>query len=123
MAKAFTKKLEAYPVHKALRGIAYRTISKGSSIEPVEVDYVPVKKGSKVEGHIHAKSNAFCLILEGSGAVIVGGKKIKIKKNDIISIPAGTWHEFYASKKEKLVFLSIQNPPIGDDYVFDRKFR
>ena len=121
MKKAFTKKLEEYPVYnKAPRGITYKRISVGSSVEPVEVDYAPIRKGRKIEGHRHAKSNALCFILEGSGTILLNNKRVKIKKNDVINIPVGTWHEFSASKKEKLAFLSIQYPPLGDDFIFYR---
>ena len=119
MAKSFVRSLKSYSTHKAPRGIAYRKIAANSSIEPVEVDYVPVKKGSHIGRHIHAQSNAFVLVLEGSGAVVLGGKRVTIKKNDVVNIPAGTRHQFFASNKEKLVFLSIQYPPIGDDYIFE----
>ncbi len=117
--KPFVKTLKAYSVHKAPKGIQYVQISAHSSIEPVEVDYVPVEKASNIEGHVHSKSNALCCILEGSGIVVLGSKRVKIRKNDVVNIPAGTWHEFFASDKENLVFLSIQYPPIGDDYIFE----
>jgi mannose-6-phosphate isomerase-like protein (cupin superfamily) len=118
--KPFVKSLKSYSLYEAVKGINYRQISAHSSIEPVEVDYVPVEKASKIEGHMHAKSNALCCILEGSGMVALDGKRVKIRKNDVVNIPVGTWHEFFASDKEKLVFLSIQYPPIGEDYVFER---
>lgn len=113
------KHLKDIPIHKAPKGIIYQKIAQGSSIEPVEVDYVPVKKGKSIPGHIHEKSNAFVLILEGSGSIMLNKKEVRVKKNDIIDIPAGTWHEFHA--KEDLLFLSIQYPPIKEDYVFHKK--
>ncbi len=119
--KPFVKNLKSYSLYEASKGINYRQISADSSIEPVEVDYVPIEKASKIEAHKHEKSNALCCILEGSGMVVLNGKRVKIRKNDVVNIPAGTWHEFFASNKEKLVFLSIQYPPIGDDYIFENK--
>ena len=119
-SKPFVKSLKSYSLHEIVRGIKYRKISDSSSIEPVEVDYVPVEKASKVEGHMHAKSNALCCILEGSGTVALEGKRVKIRKNDVVNIPSGTWHEFFASDKENLVFLSIQYPPIREDYIFEK---
>ena len=105
-------------MHRAPRGIAYRKIAEKSSIAPVEVDYVPVSRGMQLQAHLHRKSNAFCIILEGSGTVMLGKKTRKVRKADTIDIPAGTWHSFKASKKTGMVFLSIQYPPIKEDYLF-----
>ena len=118
MVKEFVKNLKDISFYKAPKGIAYRKMAVGSSIHPIEVDYVPVQKGKSIPGHIHEKSNAFVFILQGSGTVTLGTKTIPVTKDDIINIPCGTWHEFHASSLEDLVFLSIQNPPIGRDYLF-----
>ncbi len=118
MSKPFIKSLKDIPLHRAPKRIAYYKLATDSSISPIEVDYVPVGKGKTIEGHIHQKSNAFCLILECSGVVLLEKETKKITKGDIVNIPAGTWHQFTASEKEGLVFLSVQNPPIGNDYLF-----
>ncbi len=120
MKKEFVKHLKEVPIHKAPKGITYQKIALGSSIEPVEFDYVPIKKTKSIAGHIHKNSNALVFILKGSGSVVLGKKKFLIKKDDIINIPAGTWHEFHASKKENLIFLSVQHPPIKNDYIFKK---
>jgi len=120
--KAFVKNIGDYVIHNAPKGIRYWKIANGSNIEnSVEVDLVPVEKGAEIPGHIHKKSNALALVVSGSGKVTLGDGGYNVRKGDIINIPAGVYHDFKASEDEELTFLSVQNPPINNDYVFSRR--
>lgn len=119
--KPFVKNLAEYAVHNAPKGIRYWKIASGSSIERQnEVDLVPVPHGRDIPGHIHKRSNALVLILSGSGIAEIGNERREIDRFDVVNIPAGTYHAFEASPKEDLMFVSVQYPPIGNDYVFSR---
>jgi glucose-6-phosphate isomerase len=64
------------------------------------------KEFKMTTGHSH-KSEEVYLFLKGKGFIILNKKKIKVKENDIISVPSNVWHRVVNTGKEKLVFLSI----------------
>jgi len=57
-------------------------------------------------GHKHNADEVY-LILKGKGKVIIGNKKINIKRGDLITVPANKYHRNINTGKEKLVFLTI----------------
>jgi oxalate decarboxylase/phosphoglucose isomerase-like protein (cupin superfamily) len=57
-------------------------------------------------GHSHNVEEVY-LVLKGKGKMIMGNKKIQIKKDDLITIPKNVWHRSINTGKEKLVFLTV----------------
>jgi len=57
-------------------------------------------------GHSHNAEEVY-LVLMGKGKMIIGNKKIQIKKDDLITIPKNVWHRSINTGKEKLVFLTV----------------
>jgi glucose-6-phosphate isomerase len=57
-------------------------------------------------GHSHDAEEVY-LVLKGKGNVIIGRKKITIKKDDLITISKNVWHRTVNTGKEKLVFLTV----------------
>ena len=86
-------------------------LAKDSGLRGVGVDYVVVKKEKVLKSHYHNIPNVLILVLEGHGILKLDGKNFRIKKGDVITIPPKTSHGFKTSK-DRLVFLSIQSPPI-----------
>ena len=104
--------------HVAPRGIKYRRLSDLASLSgSVEVDHVLVKKGDRITKHRHAHSSALCFIIKGAGSIVLGARAYPIAAGNVVNIPAGIDHAFHAGDAD-LVFLSVQHPPIADDYVF-----
>ncbi len=71
-----------------------------------ELRYFEIATGgfSTLERHEHVHA---VLILRGTGTAIVGGEVIELKTNDIVTVPAMTWHQFRATRGEPLGFLCM----------------
>jgi len=60
----------------------------------------------RTRGHKHNAEEVY-VFLKGRGHIIVGNKKIKIKKGDLVTIPVNKYHRVVNTGKGKLVFLTI----------------
>jgi uncharacterized cupin superfamily protein len=72
----------------------------------VNIDHV--KPGAKsVKYHSHSKQEEFFLILQGSGTLRLGGKKLAVKTGDFFAKPAGQGiaHQFINTGSEVLKIL------------------
>lgn len=71
-----------------------------------ELRYFEIAAGgfSTLERHEHVHA---VLILRGCGAAMVGGEVIELKTNDLVTVPAMTWHQFRATRGEPLGFLCM----------------
>ncbi len=71
-----------------------------------ELRYFEIATGgfSTLERHEHVHA---VLILRGTGTAMVGGEVIELKANDIVTVPAMTWHQFRATRGEPLGFLCM----------------
>jgi mannose-6-phosphate isomerase-like protein (cupin superfamily) len=49
------------------------------------------------------------IIFRGSGQCLLGDSVHEVKTNDLITIPAWTWHQFRATTGEPLGFLCMVN--------------
>jgi quercetin dioxygenase-like cupin family protein len=88
-----------------------------------ELRYFEMDAGghSSLERHEHAHA---VMILRGRGDCLVGDEVRPVRPLDLISIPAWAWHQFRATKGEKLGFLCMVNVkrdrpqlPTEDDLV------
>lgn len=73
-----------------------------------ELRYFEVAPGghSTLERHEHMHG---VLILRGRGHCLVGATVISLETNDLIKVPAWSWHQFRATKGEPLGFLCMVN--------------
>lgn len=71
-----------------------------------ELRYFEVAAGgfSTLERHQHVHA---VLILRGSGIAMVGGEVMELSTNDLVTVPALTWHQFCAARGEPLGFLCM----------------
>jgi mannose-6-phosphate isomerase-like protein (cupin superfamily) len=73
----------------------------------------------EVKKHKHAVHTENVCILEGEGEMLLGDKTFKVKKGDIIFIPAGTPHALKVTSSVPVKVLSIQSPGFdGKDRIF-----
>jgi len=99
-------------------GIRYRKLASGTVLEQnLEADYVCLLKGLTIPVHAHRHTSALCLVLKGSGVLTLNEDAFAVNEGDVVGIPAGAYHGFRAGA-HGLEFLSIQSPPIGEDYIF-----
>ena len=57
-------------------------------------------------GHKHNAEEVY-IFLEGSGLLVVDKKKFKVKKGDIVTIPANKWHRTINTGKRKFVYFNV----------------
>jgi S-methyl-1-thioxylulose 5-phosphate methylthiotransferase len=73
-----------------------------------ELRYFEVAAGgfSTLERHEHMHG---VLILRGRGHCLVGNKVMRLEQNDLVKVPAWSWHQFRATLGEPLGFLCMVN--------------
>lgn len=64
----------------------------------------------EVKPHKHVTHSEHVYILEGEGDMMLGEKKIKVKKADMVFIPKGTIHSLKVTSSFPVKVLSIQAP-------------
>jgi glucose-6-phosphate isomerase, archaeal len=57
-------------------------------------------------GHFHDAEEVY-LVLSGKGLIVTRSKKIRIKKDEMVTIPKEAWHRTVNTGKEKLIFLTV----------------
>lgn len=80
----------------------------------VAVDRVRVAPGRSSRSHRHNRAETVLWIVEGSGVVRVGDRRIEARPGHRIAIGPGVVHGVETGA-EALVFLSVQAPPILDE--------
>jgi mannose-6-phosphate isomerase-like protein (cupin superfamily) len=71
----------------------------------------------EVKKHKHVTHTEQVYILDGEGEMMVGDKKMKVKKGDIVLIPKNTFHSLKVTSPTPMKVLSVQSP------IFDGKDR
>jgi mannose-6-phosphate isomerase-like protein (cupin superfamily) len=73
-----------------------------------ELRYFEMAPGgfSTLERHEHVHA---VLILRGRGHCLIGEEVRVVEPNDLVSVPAWTWHQFRATRGEPLGFLCMVN--------------
>lgn len=76
----------------------------------VTMSIIPSGKVNKefrmTRGHKHKVEEVY-LFLEGSGNILIGKKRFKVKKGDLVTVPVNSWHRVVNKGRNNLVFLSI----------------
>ena len=65
--------------------------------------------GSKPEGH--RKSDQVLLVLDGEVEGEIAGETIRLRKGDVVVIPAGTKHKFSNRSSADAVTFNTYSPP------------
>jgi quercetin dioxygenase-like cupin family protein len=102
------------PVHayKQEAGVPFKDITRrllfSSPDLGCELRYFEMAPGgySTLERHEHVHA---VLILRGRGHCLVGDQVRAVGENDLVYIPAMTWHQFRATEAEPLGFLCMVN--------------
>ena len=64
------------------------------------------KQFKMTRGHKH-KTEEIYLFLEGKGQILIGKKRLKVKKGDLVTVPINSWHRVVNKGRNDLVFLTI----------------
>ncbi|MFH1473446.1 MAG: cupin domain-containing protein [Candidatus Aenigmatarchaeota archaeon] len=57
-------------------------------------------------GHKH-KVDEIYIFFKGSGHILIGKKKLKVKKDDLVTVPVNSWHRVVNTGRNDLVFLTV----------------
>jgi quercetin dioxygenase-like cupin family protein len=102
----------AVHAYKQETGVPFKDITRrllfSSPALGCELRYFEMAPGgySTLERHEHVHA---VLILRGRGQCLVGNEVRAIDTNDLVYIPALTWHQFRATEAEPLGFLCMVN--------------
>lgn len=79
------------------RSITRQTVFSGNDGFPMECRYFEIQADgySTLERHEHQH---LVMVLRGEGSVLVGDDVYRVGPNDVIHIPAMTWHQFRANQ-------------------------
>ncbi len=71
-----------------------------------ELRYFEVAPGgwTTLERHEHVHN---VMVVRGTGRCLVGEKAYDLERNDLVSVPPMTWHQFRATADEPLGFLCL----------------
>ena len=79
-----------------------------------------IKKEVKLHKHVTHSETIY--VLEGKGVMLLGDKKMEVKKGDVLFIPENTPHSVQVTSTVPLKVLSIQAPEFdGTDRVYIEK--
>jgi len=67
-----------------------------------------IKKEVRLHKHITHSEHVY--IVEGEGEMMLGNKKLKVKKGDIVFIPKNTFHSLKVLSETPVKVISIQAP-------------
>ena len=73
---------------------------------------ISVQDGN-VPKHMHPNTNEIQYILEGTGSIWLGDKRVQIKPGDLIIIPKGTAHAGTKPDGRTFKAIAIKTPPQG----------
>lgn len=73
-----------------------------------QIGYYPNAYGQRVEHIRGLNEHTYLYCQSGRGHVILNGEKITLKKHEVICIPSGTPHVYYADAQDPWTFFRIQ---------------
>ena len=92
-----------------------RVEADGEIIYEIELENSPLGIALAViersREHFHKKMTEYYYVIEGKGNAYLNGKKLEIKKGDLLVIPPLTRHYVEKRGKEKVKILVISFPP------------
>lgn len=66
-----------------------------------------VVKSSDRKMILHEEKDVLCYVIAGNGVVKMGGRSHSLKPGTMCHIPAGTEHDFHASKEDLSIFYVL----------------
>lgn len=99
--------------NKNYRKVLYTT----KQLQLVIMNLSPLEEIGKEK---HKRTTQFIRVEKGSGKAIIGNRKVSLKKDDALIIPAGKFHNIIAGKKGMKLY-TIYSPPEHPKKLVQRK--
>jgi quercetin dioxygenase-like cupin family protein len=77
-----------------------------------------IKPGQIAKNHYHKKQTEIFYFLNNKGYFVVNGKKIVVKKGDILVIEPGDEHEVVNNSKEDFLYLAFKFDVDSEDFYW-----
>jgi oxalate decarboxylase/phosphoglucose isomerase-like protein (cupin superfamily) len=77
--------------------------------------------GERMKLHYHTVPEEVYYVLKGSGEMILGEKRLKLKPGLAIYIPPGMYHAPINTGKEPLIIAFFHAPPETGEYIVEKK--
>jgi mannose-6-phosphate isomerase-like protein (cupin superfamily) len=78
--------------------------------------YVKTKGYHTIGNHLHKEKDECFLLVTGSGEVVVGTLRVKVKAPIVIDVPRNTYHAFKFRKDSILICLASEEHTPDDDH-------
>jgi mannose-6-phosphate isomerase-like protein (cupin superfamily) len=75
-----------------------------------QVVLMSIEPGDDIGEETH-KVDQVLVFVKGEGKAVLDGKKASIEKNSLVSVPAGTRHNFINTGDKRLKLYTIYSPP------------
>jgi len=72
--------------------------------------------------HVHRNSDAFIIVTRGAATLLMGDIQRVVAAPKLIRVPKGVSHGFRLNDGEWFEFVSVQYPPIRDEYTGEEDF-
>ncbi len=108
------KKLDDTEIMKNVHNVDARNLYKKES---AMITVITLKPKEKLKKHITPVDVAF-YVLDGTGIVEVGDKKIEVSKDTLIESPKDILHCWYNNSKKNLKFMVVKAPLPNKKTIF-----
>jgi mannose-6-phosphate isomerase-like protein (cupin superfamily) len=78
---------------------------------PASLNAVTIQPSGAVPRHLHAESSEFLYLLEGSGELTVGSKRLAVRSGDAVQIPRSLEHSFTPAAGPPVKAVQFYAPP------------
>ena len=85
-----------------------RVLYTGKNLQLV---LMSLKAGEEIGEEVHDDRDQFFRVEQGSGEVLIDGKRTPVKADDAVIVPAGARHNVVNTGKERLQLYTLYAPP------------
>lgn len=98
---------------QALDNTYFRRVLETSKNTQLVVMHIPA--GGEIGEETHSENDQVLYLVAGEGMVYLNGEASDYKEGDVVVVPAGTKHNFVASKDQPLKIITTYSPPHHPD--------
>lgn len=98
---------------QALDNTYFRRVLETSTHTQLVIMHIPA--GGEIGEETHTENDQVLYLVAGEGTVYLNGKASEYQEGDVVVVPAGTKHNFVASKQRPLKIITTYSPPHHPD--------
>ena len=94
---------------QALDNTYFRRVLETSKHTQLVIMHIPA--GGEIGEETHTENDQVLYLVAGEGTVYLNGEVSDYIEGDVVVVPAGTTHNFVASKQQALKIITTYSPP------------